>query len=125
MAFLSLRSRERTTRHPESLFAFSAASTISSSFLPVAGPSNGTKRQWANGMAVAQFSCRFVCLHDIKETRFREIMAAHAAAWRKHLEAFFERARPANGFTPCRAARLVDAILVGFDTNTLFDQGCT
>lgn len=58
----------------------------------------------------------------VHDPRLREIKAEHATAWRKYLEAFFERAKPANGLAPRKAAWLVHAILVGFDTNTLFDR---
>jgi AcrR family transcriptional regulator len=58
----------------------------------------------------------------VHDPRLREIKAEHATAWRKYLEAFFERAKPANELTPRKAAWLMHAILVGFDTNTLFDS---
>ena len=59
----------------------------------------------------------------VHDARLHQIKREHAAAWRTYLEKFFELARPRNGLSPREAAWLAHAMLVGFDTNTLFDRG--
>ena len=56
------------------------------------------------------------------DPRIRRIKSYHATAWRKYFEAFFAHAAPAHGLTAGDAARLAHAVLVGLNTNTLFDR---
>ena len=57
------------------------------------------------------------------DSRIRRIKTYHATAWRKYLEAFFAQVGTAPGMRPGDAARLAHAVLVGLNTNTLFDRG--
>jgi AcrR family transcriptional regulator len=59
----------------------------------------------------------------VHDARLYEIKREHASAWRSYLEQFFELVEPRNGLTPREAAWLAHAMLVGFDTNSLFDRG--
>lgn len=59
----------------------------------------------------------------VHDARLLKIKSDHATAWRQYFEAFFERTAPSHGLTPGEAARLAHAMLVGLDTNTLFDRG--
>jgi AcrR family transcriptional regulator len=59
----------------------------------------------------------------VHDARLHQIKREHAAAWRTYLGAFFARVKPRDGLTPREAAWLAHAMLVGFDTNTLFDRG--
>jgi len=59
----------------------------------------------------------------VHDARLYEIKREHASAWRAYLEQFFALAKPRNGRIPREAAWLAHAMLVGLDTNTLFDRG--
>lgn len=59
----------------------------------------------------------------VHDARLHQIKREHATAWRAYLEEFFERVRPRDGLSPREAAWLAHAMLVGLDTNTLFDRG--
>ena len=59
----------------------------------------------------------------VHDQELRKIKTAHATAWRKYFETFFGRVEPTNGLAPREAAMLAHAMLVGLDTNTLFDRG--
>ena len=61
-----------------------------------------------------------LAVHDAK---LHEIKAQHARAWREHLESFFAGVALRPGLSANEAARLTHAILVGLNTNTLFDSG--
>ena len=58
----------------------------------------------------------------VHDPRLFEIKAQHTEAWREYLEALFGRVTPANGLSAREAAWLAHAILVGLNTNTLFDS---
>jgi AcrR family transcriptional regulator len=58
----------------------------------------------------------------VHDPRLHEIKASHAEAWRRYLEEFFERVSPVSGMKPREAAWLAHALIVGFDTNSLFDR---
>ena len=59
----------------------------------------------------------------VHDARLHEIKSKHSMAWREYLEAVFERAPRTNGATAREAAWLAHAMLVGLNTNTLFDRG--
>ena len=58
----------------------------------------------------------------VHDRELHEIKARHAAAWCRYLESFFERVAPASGVSAREAAWLMHALLVGLDTNSLFDH---
>jgi AcrR family transcriptional regulator len=58
----------------------------------------------------------------VHDRRLHEIKASHAEAWRRYLGEFFERVPPAGGMSAREAAWLVHALIVGLDTNSLFDR---
>jgi AcrR family transcriptional regulator len=60
-----------------------------------------------------------LAVHDV---RINRIKSFHSKAWREYLEAYFENVTPSLGLTVWEAARLVHAMLVGLDTNLLFDR---
>jgi len=59
----------------------------------------------------------------VHDPRLHEIKAKHTTAWRAYLESVFERARLTQGLTAREAAWLAHAMLVGLNTNALFDRG--
>jgi AcrR family transcriptional regulator len=59
----------------------------------------------------------------VHDARLHEIKAHHARAWREHLESFFDGVTLVPGLSAKEAARITHAILVGLNTNTLFDSG--
>jgi hypothetical protein len=59
----------------------------------------------------------------VHDPRLHEIKAKHTTAWRAYLERVFERAPLTQGITPREAAWLAHAMLVGLNTNALFDRG--
>lgn len=59
----------------------------------------------------------------VHEERLHDIKAHHARAWREHLEIFFDDVPVRAGLSRADLARLAHAILVGLNTNTLFDPG--
>ncbi len=58
----------------------------------------------------------------VHDPGLHKIKSRHTRAWREYLEALFCRARPANGLSPREAAFQIHAIVVGLNTNTLFDD---
>ena len=59
----------------------------------------------------------------VHDPRLHEIKAKHTTAWRAYLESVFERAPLTRELTPREAAWLGHAMLVGLNTNALFDRG--
>jgi AcrR family transcriptional regulator len=59
----------------------------------------------------------------VHDSRLHEIKAKHTTAWRAYLESVFERAPLTPGVTAREAAWLAHALLVGLNTNALFDRG--
>ncbi len=59
----------------------------------------------------------------VHDPRLHEIKADHARAWREYLETFFDDVDLTAGLSAGEAARLAHAILIGLNTNTLFDSG--
>ena len=59
----------------------------------------------------------------VHDERLHQIKAHHARAWREHMECFFGDVTLAPGLSAKDAARVTHAILVGLNTNTLFDSG--
>ncbi|HEX2483980.1 MAG TPA: TetR/AcrR family transcriptional regulator [Myxococcota bacterium] len=57
----------------------------------------------------------------VHDERLHEIKAQHAEGWRRYLEGVFERAGPAPGLSAREAAWLAHAMIVGLNTNALFD----
>lgn len=57
----------------------------------------------------------------VHDSRLHEIKAEHTRAWREYLGALFERGNGSDGLSAREAAWLGHAILVGLNTNTLFD----
>ena len=60
-----------------------------------------------------------LAVHDVP---LHKIKADHALAWRRYLESFFDDLELPPGLTAGEAARLAHALLVGLNTNTLFDS---
>ncbi len=58
----------------------------------------------------------------VHDAELNEIKTEHATAWRRYLEALFQRLGTDLAQTPREAAWLAHALLVGLDTNTLFDR---
>jgi AcrR family transcriptional regulator len=58
----------------------------------------------------------------VHDARLHEIKSQHARAWREYLEAFFGRLAPLPGLMPRDAARLAHALLVGLQTNMIFER---
>jgi AcrR family transcriptional regulator len=58
----------------------------------------------------------------VHDPRLHQIKAKHSTAWREYLESLFERAKRPAGITAREAAWLAHAILVGLNTNALFDR---
>ncbi len=57
----------------------------------------------------------------VHDERLHEIKAAHTESWRRYLEAVFGRAGLAAGVSAREAAWLAHAMVVGLNTNALFD----
>src|SRR5262245_43013483 len=75
--------------------------------------------QTSTGMLGVVQELTGLAVHD---PRLHKIKARHATAWREYLESVFERAKCPLGVTAREAAWLVHAILVGLNTNALFDR---
>jgi AcrR family transcriptional regulator len=58
----------------------------------------------------------------VHDPNLHSIKAEHTIVWREYLEAFFERANPIPGLSSRDAAHLAHAMLIGLNTNTLFDR---
>ncbi len=58
----------------------------------------------------------------VHDPRIKRIKSFHSKAWKQYLEAYFERVGPAAGMGVRDSARRVHAMLVGLDTNLLFDR---
>ena len=58
----------------------------------------------------------------VHDPNLHSIKAEHTAVWREYLEAFFDRASPIPGLSSRNAAHLAHAMLIGLNTNTLFDR---
>ncbi len=59
----------------------------------------------------------------VHDPRLHAVKARHTEGWRAYLERFFDDAPLAPGLSAGEAARLAHAMLVGLNTNTLFDSG--
>lgn len=57
----------------------------------------------------------------VHDPALHEIKAEHAIAWRCYLESFFLLVQPRAGLEAREAAHLAHAMLIGLNTNTLFD----
>jgi AcrR family transcriptional regulator len=60
----------------------------------------------------------------VHDARLNRIKTEHAAAWRRYLEALFQRLGK-RGLVPRDAAWIAHALVVGLDTNSLFDRTLT
>jgi len=58
----------------------------------------------------------------VHDPRIKRIKSNHSKAWRDYLEAYFEQTTLRQGLSVRDAARSVHAMLVGLDTNLLFDR---
>ena len=58
----------------------------------------------------------------VHDARLHEIQSSHSTAWRQYLEALFQRGQPTGGLSAREAAWLAHAVLIGLNTNTLFDR---
>jgi len=61
----------------------------------------------------------------VHDARLNRIKTEHAAAWRRYFEAFFQRVGTPRGRTPRDAASIAHALVVGLDTNSVFDRTLT
>lgn len=77
------------------------------------------ERQMSTGLLGVIQELSGLAVHD---ARLFEIKSSHSTAWREYLEAFFQRTEPANRLSAREAAWLAHAMLIGLNTNTLFDR---
>jgi AcrR family transcriptional regulator len=74
--------------------------------------------QMSGGLLMVIQELTGLAVHD---ERLHETKALHTESWRRYLEAVFERARPPAGLSAREAAWLAHAMVVGLNTNALFD----